>query len=124
MFSRGWNRTLKALRDAGKRVVIVGPIPEVGHDVPRVLARQLRSGTFQDVAPTYIDFSIRQRFVLPTLRFLSGTYEATLVLPHESLCRDGVCSIDDEGNPLYSDAHHLSIAGARSLAPLFGPIFR
>jgi hypothetical protein len=118
VFARGLDRTVAALGEARKKVILVGPVPEVGHDVPRLLASGQRPVS-QTIAPTMDEFQQRQVFVLETLRSLGERYDVTLVFPHERLCVNDHCQVHDNGRPLYSDDNHLTTAAARSLSPLF-----
>jgi peptidoglycan/LPS O-acetylase OafA/YrhL len=122
VFGRGLIRTLTALREAGKRIIVVGPVPEIGYDVPKALAVQQRNGAGRDIAPTLEEFMQRQAFVLPSLSRAAEAFGATLVLPHQVLCDVQHCAIERDGRILYFDDHHLSLAGARLLVPLFAPI--
>jgi peptidoglycan/LPS O-acetylase OafA/YrhL len=123
-FSRGFRRTLSALRDANKSVVVVGPIPEVGRFVPRVLALQHAiAGIELSLAPTYSEFRERQSYVIPTLEAFSTEFGFRLVYPHQALCTRIVCRVEDDGFPLYSDDDHLTATAARSLEFLFRDVF-
>ena len=119
VFRRGLERTLAALRDAGKRVFVVGPIPEVGFDVPTTLARNLWFRRGFQIEPTRDAFMQRQRFVLDTLTDLESQFAFVLIRPDRILCDDRRCSVGTDDRPLYVDDNHLSITGARSLQPLF-----
>ena len=126
VFAGGLERLVAALRAAGKDVVIVGPVPEVGRDVPTVLAKALLgvgAAGAADVAPSLAAFEARQAFVLPTLAALAADSGARLVWPHETLCRAGICAVEKLGRPLYSDDDHLAASAAVELATMFGQIF-
>jgi len=123
VFVRGLERTLKALRSAGRRVVIVGPVPEPGFNVPRALAMQQRTDTRRDIAPRFDEFLERQGFVLRTLEDLANKYDAMLIFPHEVLCDRSTCSVERDGYPMYSDEHHLSRRAAMGIHQIFKPVF-
>ncbi|MGB8365037.1 MAG: acyltransferase family protein [Rhizomicrobium sp.] len=117
VFARGLERTVKAL--AGKKVVIVASVPEIGWPVPAVLARQklaAKARIFPPSADAYLD---RQKFVLATLARLRRDDGVSVVYPHKVLCRSGSCEVARDGIPLYRDEHHLSVFGARQLTVLF-----
>lgn len=117
VFARGLERTVKAL--AGKKVVIVASVPEIGWPVPAVLARQKLAATARILPPSANAYFDRQKFVLSTLAHLVRDDGVEVVYPHEILCRSGKCEVARDGIPLYRDEHHLSVYGARQLTPLF-----
>jgi hypothetical protein len=122
--SAGLERTISGLLAAGKRVWLVGPIPEVGYDVPRYF--HLRAIGFADgleIAPTLAEFGQRQAFVLSLMGDLARRYPIGTIWPHERLCNDVGCEIARDGHLLYSDDDHLSVFGAHSIADLFKPVF-
>jgi hypothetical protein len=124
VFRRGLERTLSALRDAGRRVAVVGPIPEVGFDVPTTLARNRWFDRASRIEPTRTEFLERQRVVIDTLIDLQRQFGFELIEPHDVLCDALQCRIASANRVFYSDDNHLSITGAHLLRPLFEPILR
>jgi len=111
---------------AGKSVVIVYPIPEVGYDVPFTLARleQRHADISQFILPldVYLD---RQKRAFDILDAVGSHPRLRRVYPHKALCTvDGVCLTNLSGRALYTDSNHLSQAGARMLAPLMAEALR
>jgi peptidoglycan/LPS O-acetylase OafA/YrhL len=123
VFRRGLERTLAALRDAGKRVVVVGPVPEVGFDVPTTLARTLWFERSFPIDPERGAFLARQQVVLDTLQDLQRRSDFVLIQPHQLLCDAARCRTGTGDHSLYVDDNHLSITGATLLRPLFEPVF-
>ncbi|HEY4113085.1 MAG TPA: acyltransferase family protein [Rhizomicrobium sp.] len=117
VFLRGLSRTLAWLDQAGKKVVIVGPVPEVSRYVPETLAKVKYFGLRQDVRPTVAEFERRQHFVLAALAEAATRYHATMLYPHQWLCTVGRCAVEQNGRALYVDTNHLSSYGTRLLAP-------
>jgi peptidoglycan/LPS O-acetylase OafA/YrhL len=117
----GLARTVAVLTAAGKRVWLIGPVPEVGLNVPNYF--YLRSAGLTDVeaAPTWAAFKARQANVLPLLDRIQHRYPVGLVWPHALLCNGASCRIASEGKMLYFDDDHLSTYGAELLAPVFVP---
>jgi hypothetical protein len=129
VFVRSLHRLLTALREARKKVIIVGPVPEIGHDVPERLAMQQLAtehvaGAQERIAPTYAEFSQRQDFVLKTIKALAAEFGVRFILSHQILCVTGVCKIESQGQPLYTDDNHLSRSAALAMRPMFEPVFR
>lgn len=126
VFSDGLGRLLTALKTGGKDVVIVGPVPEVGRDVPIILAKTLLGGATSAsvaLAPSRADFERRQAFVMPTLTALAESSGARLVWPHEALCDEAVCAVEKLGQPLYRDDDHIAASAAADLATVLAPVF-
>ncbi len=123
VFIRGLDRTLHALKKAGRKIVIVGPVPEPGFHVPRSLAMRERIESEREVALPYDEFLVRQDFVLRILDDFAGEYDAMLILPHEALCDRSRCLVERDGYSVYSDEHHISRKGAAGIYRIFKPIF-
>lgn len=121
VFERTFARTIRELRAGGHRVVVVGPIPEIGRRVPETLARDHMLGASQDIGPTLAAFEARNKFVLGY--FQAHADDAEYVYPHRLLCSPTRCAVAREGKPLYSDDNHLSRFGAQNMRPLFEPLF-
>ncbi len=120
----GLEQTVTALLSAGKRVWLVGPVPEVGYDVPRYFyLRSLGFANALEIAPTRAEFDQRQHFVFAGLNDLAQRYPVGSIWPHTRLCNDVGCDIIRDGHLLYSDDDHLSVFGAHSMADLFAPVF-
>jgi len=118
VFARGFARTINALQRTGKRIVVIGPIPEVGFDVPTTMARNLWFDRDVSIEPTVAAFLDRQRFVLETLTAAQARYGFELVQPYRSLCDSQRCRIGTRDRPYYADDNHLSMSGALTLKPL------
>jgi peptidoglycan/LPS O-acetylase OafA/YrhL len=122
VFARGLARTLAAVEQAGKQVVVVGPVPEIGLNVPKWLAIQKWTGHDRSVAPTRRAFLSRQEFVLATLGRLEGRPGVTVIYPDHLLCPGRVCRIADGTHPYYFDDDHLSVHGALAVSSVFDPV--
>jgi hypothetical protein len=120
----GLEQAVTTLLAAGKQVWLVGPVPEIGYDVPRyVHLRALGFARDLKIAPSLAEFRARQGFVLPLLGDLSSRYPIGAIWPHQLLCDNAACAIMRDGRLLYSDDDHLSVFGARSIAGIFAPVF-
>ena len=122
VFARGLARTVDALVQAGKQVILVGPIPEIGFHVPRLLAIAQAWGRQPPPSPTEATFLERQAVFFEVAAELADRDGLTIVLPHALLCAGGSCRIADKGRSLYFDDDHLSTIGARELSGLFLPL--
>jgi peptidoglycan/LPS O-acetylase OafA/YrhL len=122
-FSEGMRRTVSLLLGAGKRVVLVYPIPTAPASIPRTLARYAAAGTALDrFTIDEAEYLSKNAFAFQLLDSISDA-NVVHVLPHQRLCDGTSCAVQVGGTPLYYDQQHLSIAGAQYLEPLFEPLF-
>jgi peptidoglycan/LPS O-acetylase OafA/YrhL len=115
--------TVDKLLAAGKRVIFVGPVPEIGVDVPDLLARQAMWGENLSTTAKCGDFARRHGYLLDALNSLKKRDGVLVILPHERLLTGDDAKISFEGKPLYRDDDHLSEAGTNYLWDLWRPIF-
>lgn len=112
---------IKKLLDAGKHVVLVYPVPEVGWNVPKHLARV---AMFSDTAPStlstsYAVFEKRTAVIHSELEKLGQNPSLINVRPETVFCNTqeaGRCMAAISGAPLYYDEHHLGSVGAAMLS--------
>jgi hypothetical protein len=116
-FRQGLRRTVNILRAAGIDVVVVGPVPYIGWNVPSTLATMAwRKKPLPD-GPSLDNFMKSERKIMPLLKELERDH-VNVMYPHERLCA-ATCLIHLNGEALYSDAEHLSTRGADLLRPMF-----
>ncbi|MFZ2997990.1 acyltransferase family protein [Sphingobium sp.] len=107
------DRTVALLRQEGREVVLIGPVPPQPFDVPRHLAHLARAERLdeaQGVDRAFVDARTKH------IRALFNRWRARgveLIDPVTALCDVRQCAIERDGKPLYFDSHHLSMAGAR-----------
>lgn len=99
---------------AGKEVHILTPLPEIGYDTPKVLARGEFSGLEHNINQKWSDYQARHDWfftLLPQLKQAGAIiHEAAPIYCDENECK---AVQDDALN--YSDDDHLSRAGAERL---------
>ncbi|HQR33341.1 MAG TPA: acyltransferase family protein [Blastocatellia bacterium] len=117
-------RTLDALKALGKEVTIVAPIPEIGWDVPSVLALENWQQRKIHSAPSLSEFLDRNQFSLKLLQELQHRYNFELIYPHQVLCDQATCRAILDSQPLYCDDDHLSNFGKSLLVPAFEQTLR
>jgi peptidoglycan/LPS O-acetylase OafA/YrhL len=123
-FSKGMRKAVALLLGAGKRVVLVYPIPTASASIPRTLARYAATGAaLESFTIDEAEYLKKNAFAFQLLDSISDA-NVVHVLPHERLCDGSVCAVQVGGTPFYYDQQHLSIAGAQYLEPLFEPLFR
>ncbi|MBI1329845.1 MAG: acyltransferase family protein [Alphaproteobacteria bacterium] len=113
-FARGLERTISALVKAGKHVVIIASVPEIGWRVPETYAHIVATGSGFDIRPTHQAVRARQRFVNDQFERMRERYGVTVVYPDRILCANR-CAIAKDGMPFYRDHHHLTLVGAELL---------
>jgi hypothetical protein len=124
IFEKGFFALLRQLAQSGKRVVVVGPFPEPKFDVPYRLYLSRFGLAEKATAVSISDYRRRHQLALSILSETDKiSDQITVVYPATLLCRRGVCPIIEGGRPLFLDHNHLSLVGARKIAPLFGRVF-
>lgn len=118
--------SLRAMLARGKRVVLVYPMPEMGWNVPRQLAKVYR--IFGRLDPNSAStaravFDTRNRRTLRALDAVGEHPNLVRVKPADILCVDatGRCLAHMNGVPLYYDDDHVSRAAA---APIVAAVVR
>jgi peptidoglycan/LPS O-acetylase OafA/YrhL len=118
-FDVALHRTLMAWHDAGVKVYIWEPLPEMPHNVPGAMVRNMMSGQ-------NLPNSIPAADHVETFRFLTDALdrEAALIAgrvqPASTLCAGGTCSAIRGGAPLFEDANHPAFGQS----PYFAEILR
>lgn len=107
----------RKLAKAGKRLVIIYPVPSQPFPAPRAMANFHRFSEdyrqFQTRTPAYL---FRTRSVFNAYDLL-GSKNIVRVYPHQHLCSPQSCAISDGRRPFYFDDNHLSLYGAKRLVP-------
>lgn len=121
----GLQDTVSKILATRRRVVLLGPVPEVGQNVPSVTARKALLGWTPDVSVARQDFEARAG---RTERILSSVAEASSEVWYVPLsdlfCGAQICQTTNaEGQPLYVDDDHISKTAALTLlSPRFKDI--
>ena len=124
VFERQIRLTVRRLIAAGKRVILVYPVPEIGFSVPPTLSRLVVMG--RDPAGFNLpraDFDTREKIVFSILDRVDPSPQLVRIWPHKRLCDSVRCLILADGKALYKDDDHLSKAGAEFVLSEFEPIF-
>lgn len=125
LFELGLKRTVSGLLALGKKVILVGPIPEVGHDVPsiyyllRITGRDVNEG----LSPSKKDYLDRNNLVQEIFAKIVDDFQVELVQPGRYLCGKKYCKVLHNRKLLYRDGHHLSTFGAEYLTGMFDSVF-
>lgn len=110
---RALDRLVKELNQLGKEIIIIGPIPEMGYNIPRLTANNIQWSKNREVRVTRAIFDERQAPVFDLLgKLQEENHGLRLFFPHETLCTDEYCEILEDDDLLYLDDDHLSTEGA------------
>jgi hypothetical protein len=118
-------RQFQSLVNAGKKVVLVMPIPQAGENIPRSYARLVLNSSQPD-ADAYRSYEQFERDALNTMQIFDriqngqGFSKLNVV---EYLCDKNInrCFTVKNGVPLYFDGSHLSLPGVyRIINPIVG----
>lgn len=104
-------------------LTLLGPIPEMGIDVPKTLVRRLMSGRpAGEVSISRSEYFARQDEALVSIREAVAKCHAKFLDPVPYLCDETRCYGSRNGQPLYRDDNHLSETGSRQLIPLLATL--
>jgi len=112
------------LSRAGKRVILIYPYPTVEDRTFKKLLREAgNDGNLEALGQPLDKFLADNRAAFDVLDQMGQPEALTRIYPHRLLCSRGWCSLYRDGRVLYQNHNHLSLTGARALAPLFTPVF-
>lgn len=123
----GLRETAKALVAGGREVILIGPVPEIGRNVPAATARAALMGHDDQTGLARAAFDARAGRTEDILMRVASEFETARYLPLSDLfCDETVCRTEDaDGVPLYRDDDHITRTTAeRLLAPRFSEIWR
>jgi peptidoglycan/LPS O-acetylase OafA/YrhL len=116
-FEAGMAETVNRLREAGKRVLLLDPVPTYRYPIPAALALRWRRG--EDLAAqgqTPAQYASRQAAALALVQGLAANDGAERVAVGDLLCAEPRCAVLEGDQPLYFDDNHLSMHGAARVA--------
>lgn len=117
-FAQRLRETVKRITAAGKKVIIIGPVPELEGNLPSTMIRDMMRGRMRDYALPKTRFTRRQADVLALLAELSALQDIIVLYPHNILCGEKSCTTVLDGMPLYFDDDHLGAAGVERISGL------
>lgn len=123
-FKKKLAESLCKIGAGGRKVYAMKPIPEIGKDVPKVVARRLMMGRdLSDLTVTVEAYQERNKHVLEALERAEKDCGVVLLDPVPALCPDGLCNPAPAGKPIYFDDNHLNGEGTGRLKTMFVQIF-
>jgi peptidoglycan/LPS O-acetylase OafA/YrhL len=113
IFSAGLAATIAAIEMTGRRVVVVGDVPEIGWSVPAVLGQSLMHHRPPPPGPSAGDVWRRSARVKATFDHYEAAGRIDYLPTISAFCPGARCDVvDAEGRPRYRDGHHLTRIGA------------
>jgi peptidoglycan/LPS O-acetylase OafA/YrhL len=106
-----------------RRVILLRPIPEIGIDVPRQLARRLALGLSDEISVPVADYQARNAWVWQAQDEAKLRCGVELLDPTSLLCDTRQCFGSYGSVPLYHDDDHLGKQGLARLRPLFEQVW-
>ncbi|MDP9159487.1 MAG: acyltransferase [Acidobacteriota bacterium] len=120
-FENLFRSTIQELRRRQINVVIIASVPEIGMDVPTVLARAAVKGAAVELQPRYFEFMERQTRAFKVLSRIAAENSLQVIYPHQTLCDSVSCSVVKDNHALYVDDNHLSVHGSMYLESALTP---
>ena len=114
VFEAGLQRTVDAILETGRKVVILADAPEIGWNVPNHLYLNQRWGDPLPPVPTPDAVDERQAGVKAVFSTLARMPGVEVIPLAPALC-DETCLVTFRGRALYFDGDHLSAFAAREL---------
>ena len=117
---RHFKRTVDAVRAAGKRVVVVAPMPGAGFNIGNCLERKMSgrwiAGPFASCEFPLARYHLWQAPMIEMLKRIQREADVDVIGFEDLLCPDGMCRTTWEGKFLYRDDWHLSYGGSEVVA--------
>ena len=125
IFDAALPETIAAIRATGRKVVVLGDVPEVGWSVPDSVGRALMHGVPLPPGPAASDVAQRASESDKAFRALETAGELTFLPLSPAFCRERCDVVGAGERPLYRDGHHLSRSGAIDrVTPLVSVVLR
>lgn len=118
VFSNKLNETIHPISSYYK-IYIIQPIPEIGKNVPKEMAKALYLNKPMPSPLSYQDYLSRSGDIRITIEKVAQKNGVSVLDPTEYLCRSGQCIYEYNHRPLYKDSDHLSEYGNKLLIPMF-----
>ena len=119
------SETIRTVMASGAAVYLVKDVPQPGFNVPRLAAATLlRHGDLGQLRVPAGDYAAMFQRYEPIFDHLSRLGANILDGSKYFLNPNGFYDVIRNGQALYCDGNHLTVAGAKQLVPLFEPLFR
>jgi peptidoglycan/LPS O-acetylase OafA/YrhL len=106
-------KTIIALQEAKKRIIIVGDVPRYSTDATSCVYRNRLNQSDKSCAMSKNDAAIQKNVYSNTLGRLAANFNVPYIDLHAPLCSSDSCSMINGDSILYRDNNHLNILGSR-----------
>jgi peptidoglycan/LPS O-acetylase OafA/YrhL len=117
----GYRRAVEELLEAGKRVVLIYPVPEIGWNVPRTLHKMRRRGDETPISVSRESFEARAGATIAAFDAIPDHPRLVRVRAYELWCDtylQGRCAANWGDEVFYMDDNHPSILGGDRIMAL------
>jgi peptidoglycan/LPS O-acetylase OafA/YrhL len=118
-----FNETMELLLKAGKKIVLIHPIPELSNNVPDLIAKFAAVGKLPPDESEAYEYHHYNQATIRMLDAWAGHPGVTVVHPDRKLLNHGKVKIRDGDKLLYRDDDHLSVDGALYISDLLNSAF-
>jgi hypothetical protein len=113
---RELEKLVTELLQLSRRVVVLGPTPDLGRTPQKYLMQSRVTGkNINTLTPAEDHFLMQNKDLMKSLDGLSRDHPVRLIQVYEPLFRDGKIVLLDNGHLLYGDSHHLTYWGVMKL---------
>ena len=109
-------RTIQALQQAGKEVILIAPPPAIGNQnvscMERVLAKKFVFGNNPKCEVNFHDYLQDNAGVIALTENVEEKFKIHVIRLSDALCSQQVCQSILDGVPIYRDSVHLSYLGS------------
>lgn len=114
--TKGLIETLARIAPRARRVLVIGPTPEMRDAVPKCI----RANKLDACAVTRAQFDSGAQPIRDRIRTTAAPYENVYIVdPTDFFCNASVCQPVKQGIPLYWDRHHVTATAASAFARNF-----
>lgn len=117
-FQQAFENTMRALHQAGKRIIIFDPIPVFNYDAPTALGLiYAKGGNPKSFGLPMAEYRKKNASYISLIDRVAKDTGAVVIPTSDLICRQDLCpALDDQQEVLYYNEDHLSVTGARKLA--------
>lgn len=119
----GYAEVVDTLRLAGKRVLLLGQLPNIGMDAPLIAGYAVQNGADPHQIGLRLEGEVQHATDWRAFQIaLADKTGAIFLDPVPALCTTDLCPLSNErGDVLYYNPTHISMAGAREVAAALRP---
>ncbi len=120
--STAFGVTVDAIRNLGRKVVIVAPPPSAGFASNLCIDRRNRGkillGPMADCSIPIVIYQGNEKEIFETMSQIKENFDVSIISFDDFLCGKESCMTEVDGVALYNDAYHLSVQGSEIAARL------